>query len=98
MLPSREDADSCYCVDIGAWDGKHLSNTYALLNSFEVSSSSRLSPFKRRWKALLIEADEDRFYDLKKLYKDKRDTVVCLHTLVEVTGQNSLGHILRKVN
>jgi hypothetical protein len=41
------------CVEFGAWDGKHLSNTWALVN-------------KSDWKVIYIEADESRFNSLKR--------------------------------
>jgi hypothetical protein len=48
-----------WCVDVGAWDGKHLSNTYSLLHH----------PTEK-WSGLLIEADAEKFNDLCNLYKD----------------------------
>jgi hypothetical protein len=41
-----------WCVEFGAWDGIHLSNTFALVET-------------RGWNAVYIEADEARFVDLQ---------------------------------
>ena len=41
-----------WCVEFGAWDGIHLSNTFALVEN--------------GWKAIYIEGNEDRFQDLLK--------------------------------
>ena len=46
----KPDIQRC-CVDVGAWDGKHLSNTHMLLNSSRLLSD---------WTGVLIEADVDR--------------------------------------
>ena len=40
-----------WCVEFGAWDGKHLSNTYNLIES-------------KDYKAVLIEGSEEKFKDL----------------------------------
>ena len=58
-------------VEIGAWDGKHLSNTWNLLNS---------TP-EKRWSGLLVEADEARAADLAQRYRDRPD-VQCVAALV----------------
>jgi hypothetical protein len=44
------------CCEFGAWDGVHLSNTRALID--------------RGWRGIFIEADRDRFADLKRRYPD----------------------------
>lgn len=49
-----------YCVDIGAWDGKHLSNTYLLITS-------------AGWGGLLFEADMKRHEQMQSLYYNRSD-------------------------
>jgi hypothetical protein len=44
--------ESCWCVEFGAWDGKHLSNTFALVES--------------GWNAVYIEGDASKYQDLLK--------------------------------
>jgi hypothetical protein len=44
-----------FCVEFGAWDGKHLSNTWMLLNMLN-------------WRGLLIEGNDSRFADLHANY------------------------------
>lgn len=46
-----EPADR-WCVEVGAWDGKHLSNTFRLVED-------------RNWNAIYIEADPAKFRDLE---------------------------------
>ena len=69
-----------FCVDIGAWDGKHWSNTYTLLND-------------RQWGGLLIEANPERADMLKALYSNRSD-VTCCDRLVELSGPNALTSFL----
>lgn len=68
-----------FCVDIGAWDGKHLSNTYSLLLS--------------NWGGLLIEANEERYLQLAALYAHN-NKVTCLSSLVAFSGRSSLPSLL----
>lgn len=71
-----------YCVDIGAWDGVHLSNTYNLLQN-------------NNWSGLLIEADDERSSKCSKLYTNRTD-VVCVKELVTIKGLNSLYQIFQR--
>lgn len=59
-----------YCVDIGAWDGRHLSNTYNLIHHMG-------------WGGMLIEANRSRYEDLCILYRDN-SLVLCLHEAVDI--------------
>lgn len=72
-----------YCVDIGAWDGKHLSNTYNLLNTYD-------------WSGLLVEAERSRYEQLRDLYADRVDRIKCVSQLVGFEGENSLSNLLTK--
>lgn len=73
-----------YCVDIGAWDGKHLSNTFHLVHDLH-------------WSGLLVEANSERCQDMLDLYAD-RDDVTCLDCLVDIAGPDSLLNLLKKHN
>ena len=73
-----------YCVDIGAWDGQHLSNSYMLTH-------------EKKWGGLLVEANSERHAVLSSLYKDRND-VRCLDCLVDIDGENSLLNLLRQNN
>ena len=75
----------CFCVDIGAWDGKYLSNTHSLLCS-------------DMWNGLLVEANSDRFRELYDLYKC-REGITCLCKFVDVNSSDaSLNAILNAWN
>ena len=71
--------DDVWVVEFGAWDGKHLSNTFNLI---EKGANS-----------VLIEGDKNRFNDLletKKIYKK----IIPVNKFVEAKGVNSLNRIL----
>lgn len=72
------------CVEFGAWDGKHMSNTYNLWHN-------------KGWSAILIEGDKKRFLDLKEATA-KYPKVIAHLAFVEETGINSLDSILGKLN
>eukprot|EP01033_Poteriospumella_lacustris_P008814 gene8814-6345_t len=80
MLPLSEPHP--YCVDIGAWDGKHLSNTYTLLH-------------EKGWGGLLVEANEDRCAEARALYATN-PKVTCVSSLVSLTGDQSLINTLEQ--
>ena len=76
-----------WCVDVGAWDGKHLSNTYMLLNS---------TTLKSKWSGVLIEADVDRCKSLKKLYENKTNNIILNYTVsCEKNSDSSLVNIIK---
>lgn len=50
-------SDGGFCVEFGAWDGRHLSNTFALVE-------------RHGWRAVYIEADAVRFEDLRRTATD----------------------------
>jgi hypothetical protein len=72
------------CVEFGAWDGIHLSNTWHLWHDLG-------------WEALLIEGDEQKFQVLKKGTADFKSVQPYL-AFVSPEGETSLETILRKVN
>jgi len=95
LLPlSVDDADAGrddsgaplrYCVDVGAWDGRHLSNTNSLLAP---SPHTALLP---RWRGVLIEADGLRHRSLLALHAPPH---VCLHAKVTCVPSSSLPSLL----
>jgi isopenicillin N synthase-like dioxygenase len=84
-IPRSSSTDKRWCVDVGAWDGKHLSNTWSLL----VEDSDI-------WSGILIEADPKRTRDLKLLHEPLGNITVtklisCLHN-----SPQSLSNVLKK--
>jgi len=108
LIPMHaESSDDCkvkrvarFCVDIGAWDGKHLSNTYNLLCNPESEGGT-----SEKWKGLLIEANTERFEELERLHRPfqnlcLRHCVSCLEDLGDeeetMAWSNSLPSILHR--
>lgn len=73
--------DDYWCVEFGAWDGKHLSNTYYFIA-------------EKNWHAVMIEGESNRFKDLKQTHSDNPRCFL-LNTYVDFKGQNTLDHLLR---
>ena len=69
------------CVEFGAWDGKHLSNTYNLVKNHE-------------WHAVYIEADANRYQDLLKTVAEHSPAITPVNALVQTEGESSLDAIL----
>lgn len=69
------------CVEFGAWDGRHLSNTYTLWHD-------------SGWKGILIEGDQDRCRALQETYPDYDISVI--NSYVTVEGENSLDALFRR--
>lgn len=67
-----------WCVDIGAGDGRFISNSWRPIN-------------EEKWSAVLIEADDQNFTVLKQRYAQRAD-VHCLHEFV--TPENNLDKLL----
>jgi len=70
-----------WCVEFGAWNGKHLSNTYNLLRH-------------HGWQGVHIEADAERYRDLLATKAELSGRLHTLCSLVEVQGRNSLDQLL----
>ena len=68
ILSMLADTDR-WCVEFGAWDGRLMSNTCHLIES-------------RSYRAILIEADERKFAELRANYSGNRN-VRTVHALVD---------------
>jgi hypothetical protein len=80
LLPERDR----HCVEFGAWNGLHYSNTKRLIDEEDYS-------------ALLIEASESRFRELEKNYKDN-PKVIAQNQMVGWEDSDCLDGILSRVN
>lgn len=69
-----------WCVEFGAWDGKHLSNTWRLIN-------------QKSWSAVLIEGDKERADNLVSLYAT-RPNVHCMQGWI--SDETPLDSLLAK--
>ena len=69
-----------WCVEFGAWDGIHLSNTYNLIKN-------------KQYNAILIEGDKKKFEDLKKNIPKKEVVKIC--KFVKFEGEDTLDGILK---
>jgi len=67
------------CIEVGAWDGLHFSNTASL--------------WKEGWKAILIEADETRFKAL--LENTAGYDCHCIAAFVRPSGEDTIENLLR---
>ncbi|MBN9204240.1 hypothetical protein [Methylibium petroleiphilum] len=73
-------AESKWCVEFGAWDGKHYSNTWNLINH-------------HGYNAVMIEGSRTRFQDLLATY-GAAPQVVCVNRIVSFAqGPDSLDSI-----
>ncbi len=71
-----------WCLEVGAWDGKHFSNTYSLWHD-------------QGWAALLIECSPALFQELTRHTTDF-PKVYPRHRRVAITGKDSLEAIVRE--
>lgn len=69
-----------WCVEFGAWDGRHTSNTYTLMK-------------ERGWSGVFIEADRERFEELLETYRDN-SRAHCVNRFVSFVGADNLDGIL----
>jgi hypothetical protein len=64
-----------WAVEFGAWDGKHLSNTWDLLT-------------RQGWRGVLIEADSEKSRELSQNFREYPN-VIAINALVGLEGQDS---------
>ena len=99
LLPPSSD-EQRYCVDVGAWDGKHLSNTYSLLveNDGVQDDSPKSNNVNRttKWKGVMIEADPQRYQELKTLHDPLDNICICAEVSCEPTSEQCLLSILKR--
>lgn len=74
-LPQRTN----WCVEFGAWDGVHLSNTYYFIK-------------EKGFRGVLIEGETDRYEILKKNMTPYG--AICVNRFVDYQGNNTLDGIL----
>jgi hypothetical protein len=79
ILPVNENR---WCVEFGAWDGIHLSNTHHLIS-------------QKNWQAVLIEGDKKRFKQLTKNYLNNTKTTL-VNQFVSFQGKHTLDNILKE--
>jgi hypothetical protein len=66
-------------IEFGAWDGKHLSNCYKLV--------------EEGWSGIYIEADDKKYEDLKASFGDKEGITV-IKRLISHEGDDTLDNII----
>lgn len=76
--------NDCWCVEFGAWDGKHLSNTYNLIA-------------KKNYSAVLIEGDQKRLKDLQKNFQSNK-RVHPINAFVGFEENDNLDLLLRNTD
>jgi hypothetical protein len=81
ILSALGDRDQ-WCVEFGAWDGQHLSNTRNLIESSD-------------YHAVLIEGDKERYQALQDFHKEN-DRVITLNAFVGFVPNNGLDSILAR--
>lgn len=71
---------SQWCVEFGAWDGKHLSNTYNLI-------------VNQGWNSVLIEGEQDKFQELATTYANYPN-VYTFNSMIGFSDEDNLESIL----
>lgn len=70
---------NCWCVEFGAWDGRHLSNARNLV--------------EKGYSAILIEGDKKRFHDLQRSYREN-SKIIPINAFVGFDKYDGLDFLL----
>lgn len=83
ILKRLKISNDSWCVEFGAWDGIHLSNTFNLV--------------KKGWNAVYIEGDGKKFEDLLSTSQEYKK-IFPIHSYVshEKSSESSLDNLLKK--
>ncbi|MFN9280538.1 MAG: hypothetical protein ACK6DW_12480 [Betaproteobacteria bacterium] len=71
-----------YCIEFGAWDGKHLSNCWNLIAN-------------QNWGGCFIEGNAEKYGQLERNIA-QYSHVVCVNTFIDVDGDNCLDRVLER--
>lgn len=82
-LFKRLDINSGYLCEFGAWDGKHLSNTFNLI--------------QKGFKGVFIEGDKGKFQDLLTTCHSYPN-IIPINAYVEYEGENTLDNLLKRTD
>src|SRR6266542_444273 len=77
ILPDQDN----WCVEFGAWDGRHLSNTGKLIE-------------RNKYRAVLIEGSEAKFRELQGNYSGNKN-VIPTNWFIGFMPENNLDRILQ---
>jgi hypothetical protein len=80
----RLNIERGFFVEVGAWDGKHLSNTYSLL--------------KKGWRGVYIEGDGRRYQDLLNTKNEFPTQIATICAFVHYEGEKTLDRLLSQTS
>ena len=83
-LCRRLDITQGFFVDVGAWDGKQYSNTYALLRD--------------GWHGVGIEGDDEKYSNLQQTAQEVGGRLQPVNAYVQAKGSNTLDELLQQTN
>jgi hypothetical protein len=90
LYEEGEGDDPRLIVEIGSWDGRHLSNSLYLL-----SGEAHEATACGEWFGILIEGDEARSNEAMVVtHRERERSVKCITAMVEPEGPRSLNSIL----
>ena len=78
-----------WCVDVGAWDGVHWSNTHSLLVTKTKEAASQ-------WQGVLLEANAEKFQQLQALHEPLQNVCLCATVSGQAKSPNSLEVLLEQ--
>lgn len=80
----KDNKDDRWCVEFGAWDGIHASNTYHFIKD-------------ENYNAVLIEGDKNKYKELvQNMEEDYNADCICKY--VTFDGENTLDNIFSNTN